>query len=61
LSAKYAEARARNDLDSIAVVCGEVVGLLTDRPTAESVVHSMVEQAAELLRRGGTLNFTLQK
>jgi nitronate monooxygenase len=58
LSAKYAEARAQNDLDSIAVVCGEAVGLLRDRPTAESVVNSMVAEAAELLRGGGTLNFT---
>ena len=60
LSAKYAEARAQNDLDSIAVVCGEAVGLLRDHPTAESVVNSMVAEAAELLRGGGTLNFTSQ-
>ncbi len=60
LSAKYAQARARNDLDSIAVVCGEAVGLLTDRPTAASILNSMVAQAAELLRNGGTLNFTSQ-
>jgi nitronate monooxygenase len=58
LSAKYAEARAQNDLDSTAVVCGEAVGLLRDRPTSESIVNSMVEQAVELLRNGGTLRFT---
>ena len=60
LSAKYAQARAQNDLDSVAVVCGEAVGLLTDRPSAESIVNSMVMQAEELLRRGGTLDFTSQ-
>jgi nitronate monooxygenase len=60
LSAKYAEARARNDLDSTAVVCGEVVGLLRDRPTAKSIVNSMVARAEELLRHGGTLSFTSQ-
>lgn len=60
LSAQYAQARVQNDLDSIAVVCGESVGLLRDRPSAESIVTSMVEQATELLRNGGTLDFTSQ-
>ena len=60
LSEKYAQARAQNDFDWIAVVCGEAVGLLRDRPTAESIVNSMVAQAADLLRNGGTLNFTSQ-
>ncbi len=60
LSAKYAQARAQHDLQTEAVVCGEAVGLLRDRPTAESIVTSMVTQAEELLRRGGTLNFTSQ-
>jgi len=58
LSEKYAQARAENDLDSIAVVCGEAVGLLRDRPTAGSVINSMVAQAGELLHKDGTLNFT---
>jgi nitronate monooxygenase len=57
LSAKYAEARARNDLDTVAVVCGEAVGLLRDRPPAASIVNSMVAEAAALLRNGGTLKF----
>jgi nitronate monooxygenase len=60
LAAKYNQARAQNDLDSVAVVCGEAVGLLKNRPTAASVVNSMVVQATELLRKGGTLNFTSQ-
>jgi len=60
LSEQYAEARARHDLRTEAVVCGEVVGLLKDRPTAESIVNSMVSQAEGLLRNGGTLDFTSQ-
>jgi nitronate monooxygenase len=34
------------------------VGLLRDRPTAESIVKSMAAQAADLLRKGGKLQFT---
>jgi len=58
LSAEYARARAQNDFDMVAVVCGEAVGLLKDRPTAESVVASMVHQAVDILRKGGQLAFT---
>ena len=58
LSAKYAQARAQNDLDTVAVMCGEVVGLLKDRPPASAIVKSMVSQAADLLRNGGKLKFT---
>ncbi len=60
LSAKYAQARAQNDLDTVTVGCGEAVGLLRDRPSAESVVKSMAAQAADLLRNGGKLKFTSQ-
>jgi nitronate monooxygenase len=59
LSAKYAQARAQNDLDTVAVTCGEVVGLLKDRPPAAAVVESMVAQAVDLLRNGGKLRFSL--
>jgi len=58
LSEKYAQARAQNDLDTVAVTCGEAVGLLRDRPSAESIVKSMAAQAADLLRNGGKLKFT---
>lgn len=58
LSAKYAQARSQNDLDTVAVVCGEAVGLLKDRPPAAAVVKGMVSQAADLLRNGGKLKFT---
>jgi nitronate monooxygenase len=57
MSEKYAQARARNDLDTTAVVCGEAVGLVKNRPTAESIVNSMAAQAASLLRNAGNLKF----
>jgi len=60
LSEKYAQARAQNDLDTVAVICGEAVGLLRGRPPAESIVQSMVTQAADLLRSGAKLKFTSQ-
>lgn len=60
LSEDYARARAQNDLDTLAVICGEAVGLVKDRPTAESIVRSMAAQAADLLRNGGRLNFIPQ-
>ena len=58
LSEEYARARTQNDLDTVAVTCGEAVGLLQDRPPAESIVSSMVAQAADLLRRGVELSST---
>jgi nitronate monooxygenase len=60
LSEKYAQARAQNDLDTVAVICGEAVGLLRDRPTAESIIQLMATQAADLLRNGAKLKFTSQ-
>jgi nitronate monooxygenase len=60
LSEKYVQARAQNDLDIVGVPCGEVVGVLQDRPPAESIVKSMAAQAANLLRNGGKLKFTAQ-
>ena len=58
LSEEYARARAQNDLDMVAVACGEAVGLLRDRLSAESIVASMVAQAADILRKGAQLTFT---
>jgi nitronate monooxygenase len=57
LAERYAQARARNDLDTVAVTCGEAVGLLRSRPTAESIVKSMAAQATDLLRNGAKLTF----
>ena len=50
LAAKYAEARAHNDLDTVAVICGEGVGLIKNRPPAADIVVSMMSQAADLLK-----------
>jgi len=58
IAEKYAQARARNDLDTVAVTCGEVVGLLKDRPPAATIVHSMVSQASAILQNATKLNFT---
>jgi nitronate monooxygenase len=41
----------------VAVTCGEAVGLLKDRPPAESIVKSMAAQAAHILRKGAQLTF----
>jgi nitronate monooxygenase len=57
LSERYAQARSQNDLDTVAVTCGEAVGLLKDRPTAESIVKSMAAQASDLLQQGAKLTF----
>ena len=57
LAAKYAEARAKNDTDTMAVCGGEAIGLVKDRPRAESIVKEMVEQAASLMQKGATLKF----
>ena len=54
----YAEARARQDLDTVAVVAGECVGLIHDRPPAATIVATMVAEAERLLARGARLDFT---
>ena len=57
LAAAYAEARARQDLDVAAVVAGECIGLIEDRPKAARIVGLMVTQAQSLLGQGATLDF----
>lgn len=52
LAGDYADARNRGDLSMVVTVAGEAVGLVRDRPSAASVVESMVAQAHELLSRG---------
>jgi nitronate monooxygenase len=49
---RYAQARVRDDLDTVAVVCGEAIGIIHERPSAESIVTSMAEQAENILRSG---------
>ena len=57
LATAYSEARARQDFDVVAIVAGEGVGLVHDRPSAASIVEAMVTQAQSLLERGGRLDF----
>ncbi len=57
LAAAYAEARAREDLDVVAVVAGEAAVLIHDRPSAASIIEAMVNQASCLLERGATRDF----
>ncbi|HTR38369.1 MAG TPA: nitronate monooxygenase [Bryobacteraceae bacterium] len=58
LSEKYAQARVENDLDTLCVVVGEAVGLLTSRPSAQEIVTSMVTEAEGLLQKAAALDFT---
>lgn len=57
LAEEYRQACVQNDLETMAVVCGEAVGLIKDRPPAAALVRSMVSEAADLLRKGGSLSF----
>ena len=50
----YAKARASNDLDVVATIAGEAVGLIHDRPGAGSIVESMVAQATQQLAGADT-------
>jgi nitronate monooxygenase len=58
LAEVYAQARLRNDLDTVAVVVGECIGLINERPSAASLVAAIVSQAESLLGRGAGLDFT---
>lgn len=55
LTAEYDAARASQNMDVVATVAGECIGLIHDRPPAAAVVSSMVAEAEALLRRGATL------
>src|SRR5690242_16178729 len=57
LAAAYAAARSRQDLDVVAVVAGECIGLISDRPSAASIVEAMVAQAELLLGQGASRDF----
>jgi nitronate monooxygenase len=58
LAEVYAQARQRQDFDTLAVVVGECVGLIKDRTRAASLIAAMVSQAEALLGRGARLDFT---
>ena len=57
LAVAYANARSRQDFDVAAIVAGECVGLIRNRPSAGSIVEAMVTQTQSLLARGATLDF----
>ncbi|MCP1336554.1 NAD(P)H-dependent flavin oxidoreductase [Futiania mangrovi] len=52
LRAAYDKARAEGDLDTVAVVVGEVAGLIADRPPAAAVLARMVEEAEAAMQDG---------
>lgn len=58
LASAYTEARKRQDLEMYLTVVGEAAGLLHDRPSAASIIESMVAQAEALLKRGTSLDYT---
>ena len=58
LATVYAEARTKQDLDMVVTVAGEATGLLHDRPSAASIIESMVTQTESLLKRGASLDFS---
>lgn len=58
LAGAYAEARARQDFDTMAIVAGECIGIIRDRPPAADIVEAMVSEASALLRQGSALDFT---
>jgi nitronate monooxygenase len=55
LTQAYAAARAQHDFDTVAVVAGECIGLINDRPGAAAIVEAMATEAQALLTRGATL------
>jgi nitronate monooxygenase len=61
LAAAYAQARAKQDLDIYLTVVGEAAGLLHDRPSAASIIESMVAEAESRLKRGASLDFRSSK
>ncbi|HKW63204.1 MAG TPA: nitronate monooxygenase [Candidatus Acidoferrum sp.] len=57
LAEAYAKARKQQDLEMYLTVVGEAAGLLHDRPSAASIIESMVTQAESLLKSGASLDF----
>ena len=49
---EYAAARAREDVDEVAIIAGECVGLIRDRPSAAAILESMMKEARSCLQRG---------
>jgi nitronate monooxygenase len=57
LKADYDAARAREDFKLAAVIAGEAVGLVHDRPPAGDILRAMTAEAAARLARGGGGDF----
>lgn len=57
LAEAYAAARARQDFDIAAIVAGEAIGLIHDRPEAAKILETMMAQARTCLQRGASLDF----
>jgi len=55
MAAEYNDARTRGDLDIVAMVVGEGVGLIQDRPAAARIIDDMVSSAASRLEAGTAL------
>ena len=55
LANAYAQARTRQDFDTVAIVAGECVGLIHDRPPAGQLVASIVAEATRLIQNGPAL------
>jgi nitronate monooxygenase len=54
-SARYEEARKRQDYDTAAVAMGECVGLIHEMQEAHFIIRHTVEQAATLLGQKGSI------
>ncbi|MBI5616045.1 MAG: nitronate monooxygenase [Gammaproteobacteria bacterium] len=57
LAAAYRAARERDDYAVAAAVAGEAIGLCSERESAATLVARIGAEAADLLRRGATLDF----
>lgn len=55
LAEEYNAARQRQDLDIVATVVGEGVGLIQDRPAASRIIDDMVSGAASRLEAAGAI------
>jgi nitronate monooxygenase len=57
-AASYAEAKSRKDFSRLAIVAGECIGIIRDRPPAARIIDAMMAQANGLLAHASSLDFT---
>jgi nitronate monooxygenase len=60
VAAEYAAAKAAGNLDMVAVIAGEAVGLIHDVPPAAEIVERIVNEADQILRGQRNSSATLQ-